>query len=313
MKRVEKACKLCQKIFIIEYDPNGSGSGNAQRKSYCSDICKKLWSKDPANGLKQEIICVICSKKVFLPPSHAKTQTTCSKECYAKRMSIINRKYQTIEKDCFYCDLTFICNSNSLRKFCSPKCSSNSKINRVEVTCEVCTKKFDVKFSWKKIRFCSIVCRRKGQSLGLIKAHTNGRTGWRSDIENSPYFKSSLEADYARYCIYTNSKFIYEHKVFETFVEGKTRFYTPDFYFPETNEYVELKGIELQKDNSFSEKINSNSLARKYLEEQGVKIKVIYMKDFYSQLKSSNLYNKIPNLENRDYARTKYLISTRDD
>lgn len=313
MKRIEKACKQCNEKFFIEYEPQGSGSGNAQRKSYCSDFCKKKWLKNPENGLKQTVICVICKKKIFLPPSHAKTQTTCSKECYGKKMSITNRKYEIIEKECLSCKLKFKCNSNSLRKFCTPKCCSTFKINRVEVTCEVCEKKFHVKMSWKTMRFCSVLCRRRGQSLGLVKAHTNGRTGWRSDIHNSPYFKSSLEADYARYCIYLNVPFKYEYKVFDVKVEDKKRFYTPDFYLPETDEYVELKGIELQQDNQFSQKLNTNSSARKILEESGLKIKVLYMKDFYSSLKELGLYDRIPNLENKDYAATKHLISTYKD
>jgi hypothetical protein len=37
------------------------------------------------------------------------------------------------------------------------------------------------------------------------------------------------------------------------------------------------------------------------------------MNDFYSMLRSSGLYDKIPNLENKDYGRTAYLIKTYKD
>ncbi len=146
----------------------------------------------------------------------------------------------------------------------------------------------------------------------MVKSHTCGRSGWRLDIVDSPYFKSSLEADYARYCNYSNIKYEYEKHVFEVKLSESTKFYTPDFYLPETDEFIELKGVRLSA-NAFSKKINSNSHVREALQAQGTRIKVIYMDDFYSFLREHHLYDKIPNLENKHYGNTACFIKTHKD
>lgn len=58
------------------------------------------------------------------------------------------------------------------------------------------------------------------------------------------------ELQYAKYLDKNNiswrrpkEKFVYIHK-------GKERFYTPDFYLIDTNEYIEIKGYETEKDRS---------------------------------------------------------------
>ncbi len=311
MIRVEKTCKQCQSIFQVEYKPSGSGSANVLRKNYCSAKCKRDWYKHPERGIKSEIICKICTKKFYLPPSQAKCRVTCSKACYGNLMSGINKKYLEIKKNCVVCNVCFVINENSKQKFCSPKCSSKSKLSRKELTCEVCKKTLLVKTSCTN-RFCNKLCARKAQSLGLIKSHTHGRSGWRKDIEDSPYFKSSLEADFARYCIYKNVQFEYEKKVFEVKLPNVTRFYTPDFYLSESCEFVELKGVRISN-SSFSKKINSNSASREELSKQGINVRVIYMDDFYEMLKQQDLYDKIPNLENKNYGATAYLIVTHKD
>lgn len=106
------------------------------------------------------------------------------------------------------------------------------------------------------------------------------------------------------------SRILNEKKVFEVKLPNVTRFYTPDFYLPESCQFVELKGARISN-SSFSKKINSNSLSRERLLEQGVNIRVIYMDDFYDMLKQQDLYDTIPNLENKNYGATAHLIVTR--
>ena len=81
---------------------------------------------------------------------------------------------------------------------------------------------------------------------------------------------------------------------------------------PELDEYVELKGVR-ESENSFSKMLNSNSQARETLRDLGVNIKVIYMNDFYEMLKTTGLWEKITNLENKNYAKTVHLIRTHKD
>jgi len=312
MKRIEKTCKQCQVIFFVEYEPKGSGTGNVARIKYCSKNCKKLFSKNNANLFERvKKSCSVCSKSFFAFPSQAMNRATCSKACCREHMKKINKKYEVITKTCLVCPSTFLCNENNDRKYCSQMCSKKATDRKKSIECEVCGVVFLAKAS-KFPRFCNKICSRKAQSLGLIKSHTNGRSGWRSDIVNSPYFKSSFEADYARYCNFNLIIFEYEKKVFSVGLGEKTRYYTPDFYLPELDEYVELKGVR-ESENSFSKMLNSNSQARETLRDLGVNIKVIYMNDFYEMLKTTGLWEKITNLENKNYAKTVHLIRTHKD
>ena len=116
-------------------------------------------------------------------------------------------------------------------------------------------------------------------------------------------FKSSLEADYARYCNFLNVEFQYEQKTFEIIDEtGKARHYTPDFYIPSKDLYIETKA--LRNDKKFESNLKSLDLVKK----MGFNIEAVFMTDFYNELKEKGIYEKIDNLENRDYKRTKCLI-----
>ena len=58
----------------------------------------------------------------------------------------------------------------------------------------------------------------------------------------------SWELKYAQYLDSNNIAWIRNKEVFNYEFEGKTRRYTPDFYLPETDEYVEVKGYKTEKD-----------------------------------------------------------------
>jgi hypothetical protein len=63
------------------------------------------------------------------------------------------------------------------------------------------------------------------------------RGGIREDLDQ--YFRSSWEANFARILNYLGIKWYFEPKKFEI-SEGKT--YTPDFYLPQLDTWVEIKG-----------------------------------------------------------------------
>ena len=73
---------------------------------------------------------------------------------------------------------------------------------------------------------------------------------WRSkgSLYQNIWLKSSYEIAYAKYLDKNNIKWKYEYKTFNL---GDTT-YTPDFYLPETNQYIEIKGWYTDK---FKEKI----------------------------------------------------------
>jgi len=65
--------------------------------------------------------------------------------------------------------------------------------------------------------------------------------GFREDL--NCYFRSRWEANTARYWNLLKIKWQYEPKEFEfKGIKRGNRFYKPDFYLPETDKYVEVKG-----------------------------------------------------------------------
>lgn len=79
----------------------------------------------------------------------------------------------------------------------------------------------------------------RGQSE---KVYSRGKAGKRADLDDQ-FFRSSAEANYARFLKFSKVEYQYEPKPFV--FHGETRgsiSYTPDFYLPEKDQYVEFKG-----------------------------------------------------------------------
>jgi hypothetical protein len=91
----------------------------------------------------------------------------------------------------------------------------------------------------KKLSITSIAAIKSGK----ISGGNRGKGGVR--LELNQYFRSNLEANYARILRYINIKYEYEPKIF-LLSDGSN--YLPDFYLSETDEYIELKGYYKDKD-----------------------------------------------------------------
>lgn len=103
---------------------------------------------------------------------------------------------------------------------------------------------------------------------------------------------------------------VFEYKTFSLTINDKVYNYTPDFFDVDKQIFYELKGCKYSE-KVFAKQINSNIEKVFALQKLGVQIKIIYMNDFYQQLKDENVYNVIKNLENRNYAATRELIKNR--
>ncbi len=248
----------------------------------------------PKTSTQVTLICDCCKKEYKKPVSRAKTSKFCSKEC--KNKSSI--KYSI--KKCEVCGTDF--KSKRGKTYCSRECYlKKNKRERVNLKCDYCGVDYQ-KPKGRETKYCGKECQNKAQSSGLHEIPSNGRLGFRYDLPPSYFFKSSLEADYARWCEATNKPYIYEHKTFTVRYDGRDKQYTPDFYHPDTGKYVELKAIRRDR------KFNSNLLAADILKQQGVNIDVLLMHEFYTQIKQSNHYWNIDNIENKNYNGTKHLI-----
>jgi hypothetical protein len=114
-------------------------------------------------------------------------------------------------------------------------------VPRVEIICDnpKCQKKFHIE-RWRKVKYCSLKCAMRviGGRPTSPKA-SRGKAGIRKDISDSIYFYSRWEANMARLYNYLKIKWAYAPRSFD--IGGHT--YTPDFYLPESDTYVEVKNF----------------------------------------------------------------------
>ena len=285
MKKTIK-CMQCDALFDVVYEIGDQGSLNACKRKYCSKSCKQAFNKTNLTSTRKiELTCQHCSKTFCRPISQSITAKFCSKEC---------QKLST----CKFCSSCKSPISNRIVDSICYGCRLASR--RVTYTCTMCLK------TWQDLpsnprKFCSRNCQWHAQSAGLIKLPIHGRCGFRVDLNDGNYYKSSLEADFARFCNHKGLIYHYEHKTFELLVNDKKVFYTPDFYLPDSNEYVEMKG------NRHDGRYNSNLDCVETLKKLGVDIRVNLMTEFYNDIRGLG----IQNIEGFDYNGTKSLIQLR--
>lgn len=75
----------------------------------------------------------------------------------------------------------------------------------------------------------------KDQQMSVAKG------GRREDLGDQ-YFRSSWEANYARYLKFIDTQWEYEPKTFWFPIRSGTVNYTPDFYLPDEDVWIEVKG-----------------------------------------------------------------------
>jgi len=112
------------------------------------------------------------------------------------------------------------------------------RIPRVAMTCEMpgCGTTFINKHPWRPKRFCTIKC--AGGRPTSPKA-ARAKAGIRPDIDPNLYFFSRWEANFARILNLLKIKWVFQPKTFSL----KTQKYTPDFYIPKYNNYIEIKNF----------------------------------------------------------------------
>ena len=112
------------------------------------------------------------------------------------------------------------------------------------------------------------------------------KRGWYKDI----WCDSSWELAYVLYATDHNIKFIRNKEYFEYMWEDCKHHYTPDFYLPETDTYVEIKGYYDAKAQAKKEQFTKNLVIYQYPEMKYILDYVIntYGQDFTS------LYAEVP-------------------
>lgn len=129
--------------------------------------------------------------------------------------------------------------SNSLTGKKYPSRRGVTRVPRVESICQnpLCGRVFTHERYRERV-YCSNDCAMQvvGSRPTSPKA-SRGKSGIRPDIDPDIYFYSRWEANMARLYNYLSIPWLYAPKTFD--IGGQT--YTPDFYLPESNTYVEVK------------------------------------------------------------------------
>lgn len=230
-------CKNCKKEFSYLSGKTG--------RLYCSRDCYKEFMHE-----KQAKICKFCAEKFY---TRSDRKVFCSSDCRIKSM-----KRNLFHVNCVSCkkDISLYLSEFLTKKkhFCSSRCHRDWKIKNlvgednpnykgglVEKFCIECGGKYEVPASRDVSKFCSQSC--FGTFLVKNKEFAAGRfrAGRRIDLGNI-FFRSRWEANFARVLNYLNVKWEYEVKTFRFKYRGRMVSYIPDFYLPDFNCYVEVKG-----------------------------------------------------------------------
>lgn len=200
--KLQYKCKLCN----LQYNT---------RTEY------NLHKKENHNLEKEFINCVLCNRKLnklgfgfHVRKAHNITR----KEYY----DIYIKKNN--EGKCLVCNnnTTFVDISIGYLKYCSNKCSNKDPnvIDKKKITCK---RNYGYEFPYQSPEIMS-----KIQRTPLVYDNNNFDSGW--------------ELQYYIYLKDHNIKFKYHPGNISYIKNGETKYYHPDFYLIENNQYVEIKG-----------------------------------------------------------------------
>lgn len=207
----------------------------------------------------------------YTDPIYKQNQSNITKANWEK--GIYNFFYNRIKRICLRsgCTNSFEVQLHDKKKYCSKSCAAlvnnpkrihseltkikignanrgkqnlfkgTIKVPRIIASCAnpSCGNKFEYP-RWKNRRFCSPNCAIKniGSQTTSPKA-AKGRSGIRPDIDPLVCFYSTWEANFARILNYVGINWEFGKRSFDL----KTQTYTPDFYLPNHNVYIEIKNF----------------------------------------------------------------------
>src|SRR3989338_9867238 len=225
------------------------------------------------------------NKDFYSSPAYKKKQSLLTKENWRKGAFASLKK--RIRKICqnSSCNISFYTTPSDQKVFCSKSCAVQInnhkrllsiftkqkislslkgrpnpqkgiiKIKRVKGFCQNSKCHKEITFErWRPRKFCSKVCAMKviGSQPTSPRA-ARAKAGIRKDL-GTFYFYSRWEANFARILNLLKIKWEFQPKTFDL----KSQKYTPDFYLPDYNSYIEIKNF--LSDYSFNRDQNFRSL-----------------------------------------------------
>lgn len=243
-------------------------------------------------------ICEVCGKEFFT--YHSTKRKYCSTECWMAH----HTKDKLVTRTCKYCGKKFQVYVFEIEKdgrgvHCSRSCFlKDIKKTTVTSNCLLCGKEVTASKSKRegnRGKFCSRTCSSTWRMMNTEGNYSKrSRSGRRADLDNK-YFRSSWEANYARYLnwlIQQGEILFWEYEVdtFQFPVKRGNMTYLPDFKITNkdnTIEYHEVKG--------YMDKDSATKLKRMAKYYPDVKL-VLIDRDIYSKLRI-DLCHLIPNWE----------------
>ena len=168
------------------------------------------------------------------------------------------------------------------------------KVPRLIKLCVKCNKEFTaVEWGKRQRKYCSNQCVMAvvGGRPTSPKA-SKGKGGVRKDISDTIYFYSRWEANFARLMNYLKIKWEYAPRTFDLGNQN----YTPDFYLPGTNVYVEIKNFLWKYSD-----IRDKKFRKLYPE---IKLQLLLKEDY---LKLENTYSKF--IKNWEYKNSPFDLN----
>jgi hypothetical protein len=220
-------CIFCSKNFkVLNCHKN---------KKYCSDNCRILYKKEFREKNKIIKKCEVCGKKIFFYRK-SNIKKTCSKICWnklqgQKRVGIKWKMSKEVKQKLSFARKKYLSNSDNLKKHAEYTKNSwlNEKTRKLRLT---------------KERAQKISNTEKKQYAEGKRKPPFVKNAMYSKITkyNNVIFRSTWEAKVAKWLDKNNIKWIYESK--ECIVKLPIgSIYIIDFYLPEINKYIEVKGI----------------------------------------------------------------------
>lgn len=294
---MDKKCKYCGKLLVRKIYDSGrkESSDHLNKRTYCNRECMQNdykgktfgntigWSKDEEEMLKKEYENKTDIKKI----AKKMNKTPSSIKAKAHDMNITDKsKYYTQEQINFIIKNKDLLTYKDLSEFLG---KSEANICRKMKELGLTKKKLNSK-AWEKMTPEKIQQRTLKQRATKIKngtlnpmpfqkkPYSRTKSGKREDLDNI-YFRSAWEANLARYYNFIGIKWEYEPKtfIFENVTRGSVS-YTPDFYLPDEDKWIEVKGWMDSKS-----KTKLKRFARQYPEEYK-KLELIQQKE-YNEIK----------------------------
>lgn len=236
-----------------------------------------------------QLTCAFCGKTFKVRPyelTKRYPRKYCSNECYWKSGTPKPKQKKGTYKKCPVCGKEFYAKpSQANKRFCSKKCAATKG---PLLTCKVCGKQYR-RNPWAVKNLgsscCSIECRDKARIgyvpseetrrklsialKGKMVGKNNPRYGktppklgygkrmWYKDV----LFRSTYEVRFAKALDMLGIPWQYEPKRFEyTDSQGRERTYLIDFYLPQQNLWVEVKGYVTEEDKEMLKALRNEGL-----------------------------------------------------